>query len=115
MTTRGPGRPEIGGLIRAKIGADLRARLDEWANQHGMTRSEAIRSLIQTGLAQEDKMITRDQLAQQLTTEYGITPNMDDIDVLCGQLQDEDLYDTERDLLTPAGAELIRDQILSSR
>ncbi|WP_335992350.1 hypothetical protein [Glycomyces sp. MUSA5-2] len=45
------GRPEIGGKIEARIGKENVAALDAWAKTRGMSRAEAIRHLILTGMA----------------------------------------------------------------
>lgn len=46
---------------------------------------------------------------QQLATE--LSADIEDVTELTGQLQDEDLYDTDTGLLSDDGAALIRDQL----
>lgn len=53
-TKRGPGRPAIGGPVYALLGEDLRERVYQWAAEHGVKRAEAIRQLIERGLATDD-------------------------------------------------------------
>lgn len=43
------GRPEIGSAIHIRLG-DLLPRVDDWAQEHGTSRAEAIRRLITAGL-----------------------------------------------------------------
>jgi len=44
---RGPGRPEIGGAVHVRFGADLLAMVDTYAAQRSISRAEAIRRLTQ--------------------------------------------------------------------
>jgi|GEM_PF-4672766 len=46
----GPGRPAIGGEIKVRLGVDLLATVDEWAGEHGLKRSEAVRELVRQAL-----------------------------------------------------------------
>jgi hypothetical protein len=48
---RRPGRPEIGGRITTAIGDDLLPPVDAYAASRGIKRAEAIRRLLETGLA----------------------------------------------------------------
>ena len=45
----GPGRPAIGGEIKVRLGA-LLASVDEWADEHDLKRSEAVRELVRQAL-----------------------------------------------------------------
>ena len=46
---RGPGRPEVGGLVQIRLG-DLLERVDGWAETPGVSRAEAVRQLVVAGL-----------------------------------------------------------------
>lgn len=46
-----PGRPAIGDPIKIRLGDDLQAAVDQWADSHGVARAAAIRQLITAGLA----------------------------------------------------------------
>lgn len=46
---RGPGRPEIGGLVQVRLGDTLSA-VDEYADSEGCSRAEAVRRLVIAGL-----------------------------------------------------------------
>jgi hypothetical protein len=50
---RGPGRPATGRapMIGLRAGKQLTAAIDAWANRNGVARSEAIRRLVEIGLA----------------------------------------------------------------
>ena len=50
----GSGRPEIGGKTRVHLGGML-ALVDDWAARHGVTRAEAVRTLIRRGLQSENE------------------------------------------------------------
>ncbi|MFP3966092.1 hypothetical protein SMC26_27550 [Actinomadura fulvescens] len=45
----GPGRPEIGGRVQVRLG-DLLPQVDQYADRHGISRAEAVRTLISAGL-----------------------------------------------------------------
>jgi predicted DNA-binding protein len=47
------GRPATGKdpMVGARLPPDLTTRIDAWAKKHGMTRSAAIRALIEASLA----------------------------------------------------------------
>ena len=47
---RRPGRPEIGGRYTMTYGDDLLAGVDAYADEHGITRAEAVRRLVLSGL-----------------------------------------------------------------
>lgn len=49
---RGPGRPATGRdpVMAMRLPNELRAAIDRWATEKGMSRSEAIRTLIEQGL-----------------------------------------------------------------
>lgn len=49
---RGPGRPEVGGKALVRFG-DLLPEVDAWAARAGVSRSEALRRLVATGLEAE--------------------------------------------------------------
>ena len=51
---RTPGRPAIGERVDVRIAPDALARVDAFAAEAGITRAEAIRSLIDAGLAADD-------------------------------------------------------------
>lgn len=44
------GRPEIGTPVNVRLGADLLAKVDRYANAEGVSRAEAIRELLQRAL-----------------------------------------------------------------
>lgn len=46
---RGPGRPEVGGLVQVRLGGALE-QVDRWATEHAITRAEAVRRLVFAGL-----------------------------------------------------------------
>jgi ribosomal protein S16 len=48
---KGPGRPEIGGLVQIRLGT-LLSRIDAYADEHSCTRAEAVRRLVILGLDQ---------------------------------------------------------------
>lgn len=54
--TRGRGRPTIGTPVQIRLPAELLDQLDTWADEHDVTRAEAVRQLV--GLA-----IALDQIA----------------------------------------------------
>lgn len=47
---RGPGRPEVGGLVTARLGDDLLAEVDAMASAAGKTRAATLRELVDAGL-----------------------------------------------------------------
>ena len=47
---RGPGRPEIGGLVQVRLG-DILVSVDQFAAARDMKRADAIRELLRVGLA----------------------------------------------------------------
>lgn len=49
VSTRGPGRPEVGGLVQVRLG-DMLDEVDLFARQENLSRAAAVRSLIQRGL-----------------------------------------------------------------
>lgn len=49
----GPGRPEIGQPVQVRLG-ELLPLVDEWAAERDCSRAEAVRRLVQTGLAHEE-------------------------------------------------------------
>jgi hypothetical protein len=49
---RGPGRPEVGQAINTRLPEDLLAKVDAYAQEHGVTRAAAIRTLLAERLAQ---------------------------------------------------------------
>ena len=56
--------------------------------------------------------MNRQQLAAELADKFGsdLAATQDAVDSYAGQLQDEDLYDTENDQLSADGVEVIRQQ-----
>jgi len=46
---RGPGRPEVGGLVQVRLGELLKS-VDEFAHERDLSRSAAIRHLLRVGL-----------------------------------------------------------------
>lgn len=44
------GRPEVGKPINIRLGDELLAEVDAWAEGQGIKRAEAIRQLVQRGL-----------------------------------------------------------------
>lgn len=46
----GPGRPEVGGAVHARLGQDLLDRLDAWGASRALTRAEAIRHLLDAAM-----------------------------------------------------------------
>jgi hypothetical protein len=48
---RSAGRPEIGGAVHVRLG-ELVGRVDEYASATGSTRADAVRRLVETGLAE---------------------------------------------------------------
>ena len=46
---RRPGRPEIGGNVHVRLGDDLLARVNRWAEGQGLGQAEAIRLLVKAG------------------------------------------------------------------
>jgi Ribbon-helix-helix protein, copG family len=53
LQKRGPGRPATGRdpMIGLRAGEQLTAAIDAWAKRNGVGRSEAIRRLVEIGLA----------------------------------------------------------------
>lgn len=50
---KGPGRPAIGQPVQVRLG-ELLPLVDEWAAERDYSRAEAVRRLVQIGLAQEE-------------------------------------------------------------
>lgn len=48
----GPGRPAIGKPVNVRLG-DALERVDTWATRHGTSRADAVRQLVEIGLAAE--------------------------------------------------------------
>lgn len=46
----GPGLPEVGRPVNVRFGDDRLRRVDEWAAERAMSRAEALRHLVDTGL-----------------------------------------------------------------
>lgn len=44
------GRPEVGKPINVRLGDELLAQVDDWAEAEGIKRAEAIRLLVKHGL-----------------------------------------------------------------
>lgn len=77
-TTTGRGRPAIGPKLETRVSAELAAELEAWAAERHMTRPEAMRHLIATGLKITDAYATLGALgrqsAEQIFTDAGDDP-----------------------------------------
>lgn len=49
------GRPEVGKPINVRLGDDLLARVDAYAEVEGIKRAEAVRQLVRSGLRKKGK------------------------------------------------------------
>jgi hypothetical protein len=50
---KGPGRPEVGGLVQVRLGK-LLPSVDAYATEHRCSRAEAVRRLVVAGLSSDD-------------------------------------------------------------
>ncbi|PRY53504.1 CopG family transcriptional regulator [Glycomyces artemisiae] len=76
--TNSVGRPAVGGAVHVRLGDALVGELDAWATARGMSRAEAIRHLIVTGMAIGDAARTMATVGQ--ATIESMFPEAEDLE-----------------------------------
>lgn len=93
--TTGRGRPAIGPKIETRVSDEVAAELDAWAAERNMTRPEAIRHLVTTGMKISDAYRTLSVLGRQ-SVEHIFPDAHDDHEEIYQLLINESGYSVHR-------------------